>query len=335
MKREKSLKTQEKLMIKVLNLLHENGIRALEKAKKQILSEKVESAKARNALKYYVENWNDTTHPGILALACKAVGGKIEEIEKMQISMLYLTAAVDLLDDVLDGSKVKNGKSTVFGKYGEDITLLLSNAMMIKGFTLLCSYSKDFAPDMFNAVIRSLKSCFFKLGNASLLEVELKGKVDVSPEYYLSILEKKATSIEVYVKIGAIIGGGSPKDINALTIYGKILGMLIILREEFIDVFEPDELKNRLNNEVLPIPILYAFKDPKVKNKILKILKKRKISEKDALRIVEYVFRNKYVEDLRKYLKHLAEKAKKTISNFGEESKRELTLLIEGCLEDL
>lgn len=335
MKNKKPLKNQKKLMVKALDLLQKNSIRALEKAKEQILNEKLESEKARKALKYYAENWNDTTHPGILALACKAIGGNITKAERVQIAMLYLSAAIDLLDDVLDKSKVKNGKPTVFGRYGQDIALLLSNAMMIKGFTLLYGCSKDFTQETFKALMETIKADFYEMGNANLLEIDLKGKVDVSPEICMSILEKKAASIAIHIKIGAIIGGGSLEEIEALTTYGKILGMLIILREEFIDIFEPAELKNRIKNEILPVPILFAFKDRETKRKILNILSKPKVSEEDASKIVEYVFQSKNVEKLRRRLKRLANNAVKSLSIFKRIRNKELELLIKGAIEDL
>ncbi len=321
-------------MIDALNLLERKSRRALEKAKKQILSEKIESKKAREALEYYVENWNDTTHPGILALACEAVGGNIKQAEKMQIVMLYLSASMDLHDDILDHTKVKNGKPTVFGKYGKDVALLLGDAMMVKGFTLLHDYKNEIAPNAFKAIINTIKTDFFELGNAHLLEITLKGKVDISPKLFFSILEKKATSIEVHVKIGAIIGGGSSDEIKVLTTYGKILGTLIGLREEFIDIFEPEELKNRMKNEILPVPILYAFKNQETKSKILNILSKPNITEEETSEIVGYIFQDKNVEQLRKYARNLADTALNSISNL-KRSKKNLTLLIKGALEDL
>lgn len=327
--------TSRKLMIDALNLLRRKSQRALEKAKKQILSEKIESKRARKALEYYVENWNDTTHPGILALGCEAVGGNMKRAEQMQIVMLYLSAAMDLHDDILDQSKVKNSKPTVFGKCGKDVALLLGDAMMVKGFTLLYGCSNEFAPETLEAVTNTIKTDFFELGNAHLLEIALKGKVDVSPKLFLSILEKKAASIEAHVKIGAIIGGGSSDEIKALATYGKILGTLIGLREEFIDIFEPEELRGRMKNEILPVPILYAFKNYETKNKILNILLKPKITEEEASEIVECVFQNKNVEQLRKYARNLVDTALNSISNLKKESKKNLTLLINGALEDL
>lgn len=326
---------KKKIMVQVLDLLQEKSEGALEKAKKGISDEKIETRRACEALKYYVENWNDTTHPGILALICEAVGGNIRNAEPMQIVMLYLTAAMDLHDDLIDQSKVKNGKLTVFGKYGKDITLLLGNAMMVKGFTLLCDRSMGLSPNILEAVTRTIKEDFFELGNANLLEIELKGKLDVSPRRYLTILEKKASSIEVHAKIGAIIGGGSTDEIKALAKYGKTLGMLIILREEFIDIFETEELKCRMKNEILPLPLLYTFKNPEMRSKILNILSKSKISEKNTSEIIEYVFKNENVKELRNYIKNLADTTFSSISTLKGSAKKNLPLLIKGALEDL
>lgn len=327
---------KQKIMNKVLEILRQKSSRALKEAKNQILAEKIESEAARKALKYYIKNWNDTTHPGILALACEAVGGNAEKAVPIQIAMLYLTAAMDLHDDIIDQCKTKNGKPTVFGKYGKDITLLLGNAMMIKGFTLLYHCSKEFEPKIFEKIFNEIQNKLFDLGNAHLLEADLKGKLEAPPSHYLSILEKKASSIEIYAKIGAIVGGGLQHEIETLARYGKILGLLICLREEFIDIFEPDELKNRMENEILPLPILYTLRDVKIKKEILRILSKTKITKREVEKIVEYVFQNEETKKLQKYMQILAEDALDIISKLKNEAIiSTLRLLIDGALEDI
>ncbi|MEM3725792.1 MAG: polyprenyl synthetase family protein [Candidatus Bathyarchaeia archaeon] len=338
LKGKKSVAEQnkQKTMVKVLKILHQKSSRALKEAKNQILAEKIESEAARKALEHYIKNWNDTTHPGILALACEAVGGNMEKAVPLQTTMLYLTAALDLHDDLIDHCKIKNGKLTVFGKYGKDITLLLGNAMMIKGFALLYYYSKEFEPKIFEKIVTEIQTKLFDLGNAHLLEADLKGKLEVPPSRYLSILEKKASSIEIYAKIGAIVGGGSPHEIETLARYGKILGMLICLREEFIDIFEPDELKNRMENEILPLPILYALRDVKIKKEILHILSKTKITKREVEKIVEYVFQNEETKKLQKRMQILAEDALNIISELKDKAVVDnLKLLIHGALEDI
>ncbi|MGB9713531.1 MAG: hypothetical protein ACPLZC_00975, partial [Candidatus Bathyarchaeales archaeon] len=50
---------KQKIMFKVLEILHQKSSQALKEAKNQILAEKIESKTARKALEYYVKNWND------------------------------------------------------------------------------------------------------------------------------------------------------------------------------------------------------------------------------------------------------------------------------------
>ena len=333
---EKVMNKEEKLMIKVLALLQRKSKKALEKAKKLILSERIESKRAREALQYYVKNWNDTTHPGILGLACEAVGGNLRIAEPMQIVTLYLAASADLHDDIIDNSTFKNGKPTVFGKYGKDITMLLGNAMLIKGFTLLYDYSKKLESEKFEKIVQTIKDELFELGNAHLLEVELRSINVPPPEQYMKILRKKASSIRINTKIGAIIGGGSSTDIKKLERYGEILGILIGLREEFIDIFEPEELRNRIKNEILPLPLLLTIKDQKTKNEVLQILSKPKISEEDVQKIVDHVFQNNDVKKLKMYMQDLRNKALAIVNEIKDKRVRDkLALIINGSLEDL
>jgi geranylgeranyl pyrophosphate synthase len=70
-----------------------------------------------------VATWNDTTRPGVLALAYEAVGGKAEEVVPLQTAMLFIDAAMDIHDDIIDKSIIKGSKETLYGKFGEETAL--------------------------------------------------------------------------------------------------------------------------------------------------------------------------------------------------------------------
>ena len=97
------------------------------------------------------------------------------------------------------------------------------------------------------------------------------------------------------------------------------------VREDFIDVFEPEELQNRMKNECLPLPILYALKEPQVKKPIVTLLSKREISKKDAERIVDLVFEAGEVKMFVKSISRLKE-SRITL---------QMENLIKGMLEDI
>ena len=51
--------------------------------------------------------------------------------------MAMIAAAFDIHDDIMDNSKRKHDHMTVFGKFGSEISILLGDAFLIKGLTLL------------------------------------------------------------------------------------------------------------------------------------------------------------------------------------------------------
>jgi len=333
---ETKVKTEEKIIEQVQRFLEERSQKALEVAKKEVLKEKMECNEINDAFMYYVKNWNDVIHPGLISIACEAVEGDVNKSIPIQVVMLLLTAAVDIHDDIIDESKTKYGKPTVLARFGKDITLLVGDAFLMKALALLHKLEKEFPTEKMNRIWNIITSRFFELGDAEALEASLKGNIEVSPEECLHIMEKKALSFEAHTRIGAIIGGGEPNDIDILGSYGKTLGILMGIREDFIDIFEPDELQNRMKNECLPLPLLYTFKNPQTKKTILNFLSKPIISNKDAERIVDIVFDDKTVKIFKSKIHSLAEKALKNISFLhNQDVKYQLQMLIKGTLEDL
>jgi geranylgeranyl diphosphate synthase type I len=325
----------EKIMEKVTCILQKRGEKALEMAKNMILSEKLECKKVNEAFEYYVKNWSDYIHPALVSIACEAVNGNPDDSVPMQAVMLLFTAAFDIHDDIIDGSKTKYGRPTLLARFGKDIALLVGDAFLIKALTLLHKLREQFSAQV-NAIWKIINNYFFELGDAEALESSSKGDVDISPERCFHILEKKASSFEVHMRIGAIVGNGEQSEIDLLGNYGRILGILTSVREDFIDIFEPNELQNRMKNELLPIPILHAFKNLQAKKNIMKILSKLKISNKDAEKVIDIVFEESNVKTFKKEINHLAEKALKNTSRLQNQNvKSQMQMLVIGVLEDL
>ena len=205
-----------KLIEKVLRNLEERSVKSLEIAKETILSKTVEYDKINEAFKHYTENWNDYLHPGLVSIACEAVGGNPDEAVPIQVVMLLFSAAFDVHDDIIDGSKAKYGIPTVFGKFGKDIALLVGDAFLMMALALLHKLEKEFPTEKMNMIWNIISSRFFELGDAEALEASLKGNIDTSPEESLRILEKKASTFEAHMQIGAIIGYGNADDIEVL-----------------------------------------------------------------------------------------------------------------------
>jgi len=322
-------------MEKVKSFLKEKGQKALEIAKQSVLQEKIECESLKEALRYFMEEiWLNVPHPALLSLTCEAVGGNPDSIANIGAAIALLAGAADIHDDIIDQSLIKDGKETVFGKFGKDIALLAGDALLFKGLMMLHEACKQFPKKQKQEILRLSKQAFFKIGSAEARETSLKGKFDLSAEEYFKIIENKAAVAEATAKIGAIIGGGTRKEIAILGYYGKTLSVLMTIRDEFIDIFELNEIKNRAENECLPLPILFTFKDSRKRNKIVNLLKEGELTEKKRDKILDIVMNAMETRKLKEKMLSLIKETDKRLKHI-KKCRRTLKFLLRSTLEDL
>ena len=326
---------RKKLMEKMLTELAKRSKRPLDLARKEITAIRIESQDGRNALEHYSANWNDYTHPGILSFACEAVGGKQADALPMQVIILLWAAAIDIHDDIIDETETKNGKPTVYGKFGKNVALLIGDALWMRGFMLLCKYMKNLPPNVIDRIVNVIQDTLSQVGDAHLIESKQRTQREIRPDEYLRMVKKKGANIELLMQVGAIIGKGSAKEVRALGEYGRILGSLITLREEFVDMFEPEELQSKVKARCLPLPILYALEDTRYGREIAKILSEEVISTEVAEKIVDLVFKSRGAKTLLKSMQSLFEQATVVLSETSARHNAKLSLLAKATLEDL
>jgi len=329
----KKAPSQEEIIAQIQKILEERGRKALEMARKTVLEEKIECKEVREALKYFMtEYWQDLARPTLLSLACEAVGGNPEITSPIAVSMSLISGGIDIHDDIIDQSKIKRSRPTVFGKFGRDIALLVGDALLFEGFTLLHEAIKEGVPaEKLTVIIAIIKKMFFELGDAEALEFRFRGRVDITPEEYLQITRKKAADVEAHTRISAILGGGSEKEIEALGKYGRLLGMIIILGDDFIDMMDFREVLHRIKKEHLPLPVLFALQNQKIKHKLNSLLLKKTLTKNDARRILEITQEAGGLKLLENIMQKLAKDSYGNLSNI-KHSRQGLRLLVQAAL---
>ena len=268
---------QERLIEEVEKLMEERGRKPLEMARKAVLEEKIECKEAREALHYFItEYWHDLTRPTLLSICCEAVGGDPNATIPFAVPFSLISGAIDIHDDIIDQSKTKYNRPTVYGKYGKEIALLTADALLFKGFTLLHKAYTQIPTKKATKIMNTIKNMFYELGDAEALELKLRGRLDITPEEYLHIIEKKSADVEALTRIGGILGNGDVKQIEILGNIGRRIGMLVILSDDVMDSFDERELKHRIKYEILPLPVIYALKNPSVKKIVINILQRKR-----------------------------------------------------------
>jgi geranylgeranyl pyrophosphate synthase len=319
----------ENLVTRTRRLLEEKGRDSLETAKRIILVEKVECKEMREALEYFMtQYWHDLTTPTLLSLACEAVGGDADDTKPIAIPLIIISGAMDIHDDIIDGSKTKDDRATVTGKFGRNIALITGDFLLGTGFVLLNKACKIISTTKFWRIITCIKNALSEIAGAEALEISLQKKHIIKPEEYLYLVRKKAADIQGLMEVGSVIGDGSKEEFKTLGKYGRCLGMLSILRDDLIDLNDPKEIRHRISRECLPFPLLYMLANI-TENPIIASLRLRKVRN---VKMIQDAAKNsdgfKYCK---KVMNDIADECNLTLRNIKHQ-KDNLKLLIDFML---
>jgi geranylgeranyl diphosphate synthase type I len=314
--------------------LKKRSKKGLKLAKQTLQAEKIDYPKLREALEHYIAHWDEFTHPGLFSIACEAVGGDPDGFVPTQAALAMMAAAFDIHDDIIDKSKVKLNATTVYGKFGAEMALLLGNAFLIEGFKLFVDTTKTLPKE--KNVLEKTKNLLFEMGNAHALEVGMKENEKFTPNDYLKITEMKAAGVEADMYLGALFGGGKEAEVKILSKVGRTLGILATLRDDLIDVFDIEELRQRISVQDLPLPLLFAMQDKEAKTKVINIISKPKLTKSDVAELVDVTLAAESVVKLKNKMKLLIREAS-TLTNKLPRIKlqSQLQTLLSFMLEDL
>ena len=190
-------------------------------------------------LKYSLDG-GKRIRPRILTLAAESVG-------KIDDNTLAASCAVEFLhmesiihDDIIDNETMRRQKDPFHIKYGYNTSVLTGDFVL--GLILAISSRLDNA-----RITKDLATTAMLMSEGEMIESRLETSEDVTFDDYLKVIEyKTATAFEVAARTGAIIANGTEEQIEALTEYGKNIGIAYQIRDDLLDWKNEDKLFNLL-----------------------------------------------------------------------------------------
>lgn len=190
-------------------------------------------------LKYSLEG-GKRIRPVILVLAAECVGGVDENTLAASCAVEFLHMESIIHDDIIDNETVRRQKDPFHIKYGYNTSILTGDFVL--GLILaICSRLDN------SRVTKDLATTAMRMSEGEMIEGMLEASEDVTFDDYLKVIEyKTATAFEVAARTGAIMGGGSEEQIEALTEYGLNIGIAYQIRDDLLDWKNEDKLFNLL-----------------------------------------------------------------------------------------
>ncbi|NWG11719.1 polyprenyl synthetase family protein [Candidatus Bathyarchaeota archaeon] len=291
----------ETLLQETKKMMKKEGAKGWNLAKQTLLQQETHNPQLKEALNYAAE-LPDYFRPTILSLCCKAVGGKLETTIPCGASFTMLAKAIGIHDDIIDNLKTRNKRPTLFGKFGKEISLIISDILMFKAFTLMRKNAElSISQQITTKILQTIDKFWFEQAESEISELQSRKKMDTTLQESLAKIKMRASELETITRIGGILGNGSESEIEALGAYGRLLGTASILRNELVDMLEPNVLLHRIRYESLPLPLNYAMQRSKSKATLTSAISEKKLSKADLWEISKVVDKSqgiKYVADL-------------------------------------
>lgn len=291
----------------VHKILGERGDKAASLARKALL-ENVESEVLQEPLRYLADNKRDLLRPTLMTLACEAVGGNAEDVLDAAVAMVLECYHIGLIDDVVDETKVKHLSWTIPGRFGIYVSLMVSIIVRVKAHSALNRLSRKLDNARFGEVNRVFEDFLVRMTEGEALNFQLKREKIMDTQKLIQVFEMQSADIEACTMVGAIIGKGTEEQVEALGRYGRLLGTLLLLREDLRDALNFSvQLGNKLTRDAYPYPVLWAINHSnEARSFILNLRGRKELTPNEIKRCVQLLFESDAINNNTKLMEELS-----------------------------
>jgi len=181
--------------------------------------------------------------PSLVVLSSLAVGGTAHEALKTAAAVELIHTFSLIHDDIMDKDDMRRGKPSVHILWGEPMAILAGDTLFSKAFETVLKTGIDGVS--YERVVNALKtvvdSCI-KICEGQASDMCFEGNFEVNEDEYMRMIYKKTGAlIAAATRSGAIIGGGSPAQVETLSEYGRLVGLAFQIQDDYLDVISDEE----------------------------------------------------------------------------------------------
>lgn len=196
--------------------------------------------------------------PLLFVLSARLCGCRGNHLADFSTIFEYLHAATLLHDDVVDTATVRRGISTANTIWGNQAVILVGDFLLAKSLSLAVDTDKL-------KVLKVLAHTTTLMAEGEILQLLHAHNLDLTEEQYFEVtIRKTAALMSAACQIGALMGGVSEAQEEALTEFGLNLGISFQVVDDILD-FTGDERQlgkpviNDLKEGRITLPLIHAL----------------------------------------------------------------------------
>ena len=178
---------------------------------------------------HLVEAGGKRLRPLLTIAAARLCGGGGENAHRLAAAVEFIHTATLLHDDVVDGSKLRRGKVAAHLIWGGAASVLVGDFLFARAFELMVETG---ALQALNILARASRI----IAEGEVLQLTRAHDLDLDQPTYLEIIRGKTAELfAASAESGAVVAGGSPAQVRALSAYGLSLGLAFQLADDALD----------------------------------------------------------------------------------------------------
>lgn len=269
-------------------------------------------------LRIYSENAGKRHRPLITIAACRAVGGDHRRAFSSAAAIEHFHTAALIHDDIADEAELRRGEPCMHLTQGEglainagDLALSIVNGLVMRDPLLTDSEKVRVAMELVAMAQATVEGQALDIGWAR------DGRYDISPEDYLCMAEHKTAhySGAVPLAVGAIVGGGTEEEIEALRQFGLATGLAFQIQDDLLNLVGTEEstkkdFRNDITEGKRTLIVVHALAHSPKADRLIEILLSKEKDPAILAEAVDIMQEAGSIEYAREYATRITEDAK-------------------------
>lgn len=207
---------------------------------------------------HIIESGGKRLRPLLVLLSSRALGYDRDEHLKLAAVIEFLHTATLLHDDVVDTSDMRRGRSTANAKWGNAPSVLVGDFLYARAFEMMVELQNLRIMDV-------LSHATAVIAEGEVLQLMNVKNPDVSEDKYMEVIHNKTAMLfEAASHTGALLAGATDDQEQALSAYGRHLGLAFQLVDDVLDYRGDAEAMGKNVGDDLAegkptLPLIYAM----------------------------------------------------------------------------
>ncbi len=174
--------------------------------------------------------------PFLTMKACEAVGGDARDAVPFAAALEILHNFTLVHDDVMDNDSVRRGAPTVHTKWGVPMAICAGDLLFAKVFEAMVNHAPEgMSARRVNICVSKATEATIELCEGQVLDVSFPNTGDVSEEDYIAMVGGKTGALfRACAEVGAIVGGGKTRQVNALGRFAYEAGIAFQIMDDYL-----------------------------------------------------------------------------------------------------